>query len=412
MILSIALFTPLLLQSSAPAAVPGAPTLTCHLESRGGTRILFLDGTVEERGFGEGYLLADDILSCFTNYALEEICGDRVEIWDMLARPGVLLRFSIDDETREWAEALVDGMEAAKGGAVRVEALDRDLEALDVLVWSTLPDLAGFACSSLAVWGEARAGESGDVLVGRNLDYSSTPEMARLSLIEVHAPMEATDDSGAKAGWVGVTWPGAFGCLTGLSEHGVFVAIHDVYMQAPRLGRKCTPRTLALSRVMETAVAGAGLGQRVTEELEDLTFATGGNFMLAWQGDDSEDEAKFDSRGAAIIEVATQGQGAASAVLRGPLEGETAVACSNDHYAREGDEPGCDRYQGLIGGSRDEEAGLDADGMWELVEDAGMSICLYRCVADLGQGELDVQRYLGDRWGKRVVLDVGELLGR
>ena len=382
--------------------------LTCRLEDREGTRLLFLSGTVEQRGFGEGYLLADDILACFTGFAIPHVCGEEPKLWDVLIRPGVRARFVIDDATEEWAEAIVDGMEAKRGGPIQIEELGRNLEPLDVLAWSTIPDLAGFACSSLAVWGDASA--SGDVLIGRNLDYSSTPMMERLSLVEVHAPMEAASGSPSKAGWVGVGWPGTFGCLTGLSEHGVFVAIHDVHMGAPLLGAKCTPRMLALSGMIETARPEEGLGQALTNELSEQAFSMGGNFMVGWQ---SAADAKSASRGAVVIEVGTQSSDQPSAMLRQARPGVPALACSNDHYVREGDEPSCDRYQGLISGAhsaRAAEAGIDAAAMWKLVENAGMSISLYRTVADLGPRTLGVARHTPEGWMPRLELEVEDLL--
>ncbi len=430
MFLFVTLASPFVVQAS-PVVIPSsAPEveLTCHIEERGGTRFLFVAGTVEERGFGEGYLLADDILVCFTEFALPYVTGGAPATWDALVRPGVQLRFTFGDDTLEWAEAIVDGMEAAHGGPVHVDVLDRAIDEWDVLAWSTVPDLSGCACSSLAVWGNESA--SGDVLIGRNLDYSSSPLMEGLSMIEVHAPMPSTDDSPARAGWVGVSWPGTFGCLTGLSEHGVFVAIHDVYSSAPLMGAKCTPRMLALSEIVEQARPSAGMAEEVVERLSEMTFAMGGNFMLGWQ---SAVGVEAPDRGAAIIEIGTEDSASEwpSAVLRSARAGEQAVACSNDHFKREGEEPGCDRYRGLIEGAaaarasepsdvggpgRDSaigsavNSGINSAKLWQLVKEAGMSITLYRCVADLGAGSLAVERHTEDGWRPRVEVDVAELL--
>jgi hypothetical protein len=208
-----------------------------RLERIDGTLVLHLDGTLAERGFAEGYLCAEELLECFHEFALGHAVGGRAPAWDLLLLPLVRSRFEFPEDTRAWARAVATGVHAARaerGATALLVPLKRELTADDVLACAALPDIAGFMCSSFAVWGDATA--DGDVLVGRNLDYPSTPALERHSMVHVHAPLDG------RAAWIGVGWPGTPGCLTGLSERGVFVAIHDVDGPRPRGDARSTPR--------------------------------------------------------------------------------------------------------------------------------------------------------------------------
>ncbi|MEM1452345.1 MAG: hypothetical protein AAF957_07400 [Planctomycetota bacterium] len=353
----------------------------CWLEEREGIRVLHLAGTNEERGEAEGFHLADEIQECFEEFVLGYVTADRPALWDLVLRPGILLRFSFSDEDRAWARAVVKGMERARGGPIALEAIDRDLSFHDVLAFSAVPDLEGWACSSLAAWDDAT--NDGRVLACRNLDYPSTPSIEEHQIVKVHAP------DGARAGWIGIGWPGSAGCLTGLSDRGVFVAIHDVVPQTTSGSGRTTPRALALEELVESLSPGERTGAAALAALRAHRFAMGANVLVAWDGEDA--------RGAVVLEVDSDDERTGGVTLRDPGTDATFIACSNDHVVRSEDLYGCDRREALRRGAK--RGGIDVEAAWELLEDSGMSITLHRCVALPAARTLLVQKHAGGSWG-------------
>lgn len=386
--------------AAAPRAFEGfeLPPTGGRLEGREGGRVLHLAGGLRERGFAEGYLCAAELLACFEEFALGHVVAGHPKAWDLVIRSAVAKRFVTPDSTQEWAAAVVVGVRAAaaeRGGRAWLEALGRELCAEDIVACAAIPDLAGFLCSSFAAFGDLTA--TGDVLVGRNLDYASTPAMERHSLVAVHAPL------GDRAGWVGVGWPGSPGCLTGLSDRGVFVAIHDVDGPLPRGEGRFTPRVIALQELVETLTPSAATAEDALRLLRARRYAMGGNVMLAWQ---SRPDAS--SRGVAVLELdGAQGRDT-GVTLRTPTLGATWIACSNHHRLRCDEGHGCSRYRTL---SRGAAAGaLDGPAAWELIRAASMRNTLYRCVADLGEGTLGVERHTDAGWQPRVELELAPLV--
>lgn len=373
-------------QAPAWAAVP--PT-GGHLEVLDGTTILHLTGpSLESRGFAEGYLLADEIMACFTEFALDHVVAGKPLLWEVGIRPTLRMKFAFPPEDERWAAAVVAGMEAAREEGIGLGRPDRDLDALDILACAAIPDLSGFLCSSLAAWGDASA--DGDVLVARNLDYPSTPAIERHSMIEVHAPL------GDRAGWVGVGWPGSAGCLTGLSDRGVYVAIHDVHPDEEKPGAKATPRTVMLEELLTTLTPSDDFARVAARAARQHSFVMGGNGMVAWQSRDGA------HRGAAVLEIGTDPALDDGITLRTPKEGATWIACSNDYRARRGADLDCYRHAILAKGGA--TGRLDRSLAWSLIDDAGMSITLYRTVVDLGAGTMEVQRKTEDGWQPRVLV--------
>lgn len=366
-----------------------------RIEVLKGTRVLYLEGSIEERGFAEGYLLGAEIEECFGEFALGHVVGGRPQLWDLLVRPGIRARFGFDEETRRWAAALVVGMELAAGGGVKLEGLGRDLEAEDILACAAIPDLAGFLCSSVAAWGKGTT--TGDLIVARNLDYPSTPAIERHSMVEVHAPLEGADGK-TRAGWIGVGWPGTAGCLTGLSDRGVFVAIHDVDVNGKKPPGKATPRAMALQDLVETLEPSPTTPEDAARTLREHRFVMGGNCMLAWEGQSQPGHAI--SQGAVVLEMGIDQARDEGTTLRSPKAGEPFISCSNHFRLRAKDDLHCDRFDTLDEGARAER--LSEARAWKLIDDAGMSITLYRCVAHPGEGRIVVQRHTEKGWQPTV----------
>ncbi len=99
--------TPHSTQEAAPATQEAAPVWSVlppsggRIEDLEGARVLHLSGSLLERGFAEGYLMADEILACFREYALGEVTAGKPLLWDFMIRPVVLTRFTFEQGVRD-----------------------------------------------------------------------------------------------------------------------------------------------------------------------------------------------------------------------------------------------------------------------------------------------------------------------
>ena len=102
-----------------------------------------------------------------------------------------------------------------------------------------------FACSSLLVSAERSA--TGGPLFGRNLDFYSLGILDRYSLVTVHRPQ-------GKRAFATIGYPGLFGCISGMNDAGLAVAVHEVFLSrdhAPMFNPKGIPYALLFRRILE-----------------------------------------------------------------------------------------------------------------------------------------------------------------
>ena len=119
---------------------------------------------------------------------------------------------------------------------------------------NTFPDISKAAgCASLIVGKERSA--TGGPLFGRNLDYPTLGYLQQYSLVTVYRPK-------GKHAFASIGFPGMIGCLSGMNDAGLALAVHEVRKTkdgSPGLDIKGRPYTLAFRRVLEecTTVAEA-----------------------------------------------------------------------------------------------------------------------------------------------------------
>jgi hypothetical protein len=361
---------PVLAQSARVAA---EPRLTGSLRTADGIDVLYLHGSLEERGFTEGYLTADRIVKLFRDFALSDRVIPNPGLWNLLVVPRTRKLVEVPDWVRPWAAALLEGIEARDADLLEIPELNRDLGVDDLVACATLPDFLGLACSSFVAWGDRVAGAG--PLVGRNLDYFATDELLKQTMVIVRAPREG------RAGWVSIGWPGIAGCLTGISEHGVSAAIHDVPAKAVQ-GTKITPRPLALQELIETFAPAEAPAEEAAAILRRFRYGMGGNFMVGWKAGAAH------GPGGAVYEVWPSQEVGQGVTPRGPAEGQTWVSCSNHHRARVEPEQRCWRYLALYDGVKEAETPLDLAGARALIRESEVKGTLYQVSADLATGEL------------------------
>lgn len=387
-------------ETAAPPEVHG------HLRTIDGVDVLFLHGDLEQRGFAEGYLMGRELVALFRSFALSDRVVPMPKLWDLLVRPRVHGAVVVPDHVRERAAAIVRGVAARDPALLHVPELGRDLKAEDLVASATLPDFIGLLCSSFVAWGDRIAGTG--PIVGRNLDYFSTPELLRKTMLIVHAPR------GDRAGWVSVGWPGVSGCLTGFSERGVSVAIHDVPAKAVK-GSKITPRPVALQELIERLAPCADPAEAAARILREHTFGMGGNAMVGWHFAKGSGAVV----GGAVFELHPAEDAAGGVTVRGPAGGASWVTCTNHHRARV--EPGsCWRYEALFDAIADigtqqpkAPAVLDFASAWQMIGRSQVDGTLYQTVADLSAGTVGVRLRRAprvDEWSVVERIDVRALI--
>jgi isopenicillin-N N-acyltransferase like protein len=218
--------------------------------------VLIVAGTPQEMGRQEAALVGDvtKTLAGYPRQLMTLSGGDKH--WDKcVAMAETLVSHAIPahrDELRSFA---------AKAG------VGNDL--LDVA--NTIMDLhrGGFGCSSLMI--EPAKSRSGGVLFGRNLDFYSLGILNRYGLVAIYRP-------GGKHAFASVGFPGLVGCLSGMNDAGLAMAVHEVRLTAdgaPLLNSKAMPYTLCFRRILEecTTIQQAERLLRASERSTILSLA-------------------------------------------------------------------------------------------------------------------------------------------
>jgi predicted choloylglycine hydrolase len=136
-----------------------------------------------------------------------------------------------------------------------------------VLVMQTFLDIKKLVqCSTIAVQPSRSA--DGTPMLARNLDFPSLGIAHRFSLVILRQPK-----NGTKTATVG--WPGLLGTLSGMNEHGLSLAMMEVYDRKSQL--KGTPYPL----VYRAALEGSKTVDEVEDRLKEASRTTSNNLTVA-----------------------------------------------------------------------------------------------------------------------------------
>ena len=197
-----------------------AMALNGSVETIGEIKVLNLWGNWEEMGYAYGYLEGPDLKSFYEGYFLE-LAGSKENV-DIL-RAYFPVYFSVPDEFIDFADGIISG--ASDTVSMYSSVYGRNIDALDILISSSVPDLSAavdfphLLCTSTSAWGNATLGDPvllGDPAVVRNLDYyvDTLETILDASLLVVFDPESGQD-------WISVSFPGFMGCLSGMNEAGL-----------------------------------------------------------------------------------------------------------------------------------------------------------------------------------------------
>jgi len=195
----------------APAAKPfryptGKLENGAELKYVSGVPVLTVSGTPEEMGAAVGTLALGPGNRCIS-YPRDLFKFHRIEaMWNFFVASGLGM-------VKQFPEAYRKEMEAM----IRTSKTDR----IDVYVGNTFFDLKKvFACSSVMI--EPERSSTAGPLLGRNLDYPSLGYIHDYSLVTVYRP------KGKKA-FAMIGFPGLVGCISGMNEDGLCLAILEVF---------------------------------------------------------------------------------------------------------------------------------------------------------------------------------------
>jgi predicted choloylglycine hydrolase len=176
-----------------------------------------------------------------------------------------------------------------------------------------------FGCSSILVPAERSA--TGGPLFGRNFDYASLGLLHANDLVKVIRPQ-------GKFAFASVSFPGCFGVISGMNEHGLAIALHEVRQAADgstRFNAEGVPTLLALRQVLEECRT---VGEAKTL-LTKLPRTTMYNLALC------------DPNGGAVLEVTTK-----HVILR---KADGINACTNHFRSKElCIDKTCERFDALM----------------------------------------------------------------
>ncbi len=203
-----------------------------------------------------------------------------------------------------------------------------------LLAVNMLPDIyrSLVGCSSLVV--DASRSTSGGPLFGRNLDFFSLGSLHQYAMVIVYP-------AASKYAFASIGFPGFLGCLSGMNEAGLALAVHEADnppKSTPRFDPEGTPYALVCRRVMEECAS-------VDDAVQLFRSARHTTAVIV---------VLCDPRGHAIVEITPK----QVAVRR---EADGLALCTN-HFRTElaGAQVNCARYEKLLQAKALNRLGVDS----------------------------------------------------
>jgi isopenicillin-N N-acyltransferase like protein len=189
-----------------------------------GVRVFRAEGTPEEIGRRVGKNFREEIAFLFKGYF--ETYTDDPELRDKFIENAKLLSKYLSDDERAELRGLAEGT---------------GLDFGKVLIVHTFLDAIRLVnCSTFVL--QPPATKNDTVIFGRNLDFPGRGIAHRHSMVMVYRPT-------GKYAFASVTWPGMAGVLSGMNEHGLALAVMNVYNKKDTA--QGVPYVLLFRRVLE-----------------------------------------------------------------------------------------------------------------------------------------------------------------
>ncbi len=265
----------------------------------------------KEHGKGKLAYTADGLPLLVVDGSPEEI-GDQVGV--LAVKPGAAILSYPKDLLKRFGMSRAYPILAKAGEGMlpqfpadyrkELDAMARagiDREAL--VVGNTMFDIKkSVACAALQVAPERSA--TGGVLFGRNLDYPSLGYAHEYSLVTLYRPT-------GKHAFAAVGFPGLVGCLSGINDAGLTVAILEIYSVKD-----------GVDRFDAAGVPYALCYRRLLEECTTVTEAE--KLLRSLKRTTTTSLAVSDAKGSVVFEVTPK-----ELIVRQPKEG---VCCCTNHF--------------------------------------------------------------------------------
>jgi hypothetical protein len=253
-----------------PFRFPEGRHSTGELKYRRGIPVLRVEGTPEEIGEQVAVLVSKpckrllsypkEVLAYFATPA-----GAKV-LWPGLVKKGQRLLENFPADYRAEFEAMV-----------KVSGFDREAMMMGNTAFDLKEDLAAlFGCSALMV--EAERSATGRPILGRNMDHFALGYLHEYSLVTVYRPK-------GKHAFTAVGYPGLVGCISGINDKGLVVAVLESTGtnagEGPAFNPEGVPFALNYRRLLEEcttipeAAASLRKMKRTTTNLLAVADATG-----------------------------------------------------------------------------------------------------------------------------------------
>lgn len=316
-----------------------------------GIPVLVVQGTPEQIGRQKAVLTAEvvKLLADYPKQLLKRF--GREDRWPKLVAKSRLLlpQFPPDHRAELKAFAAASGMPSEVG-----------------VVANTMLDIyrGGLGCSSLIV--EAGRSKTGGPLFGRNLDFYTLGILDKYNLVTIHRPE-------GKHAFASVGFPGLCGCVSGINDAGLALAVHEVFIsrdRSPLFNPEGVPYTLCFRRILEECAT--------VQEAEALLRKTKRTTLL--------NLVVCDRQGGAVLEMTPKH------VVRRLAEDGICVCTNHFRTATLAVFPWCRRYRQL-----DRSRRLDTLDVSDLAEK----------LHDVNQGPLTVQTMIFEPVPLKLHLAIG-----
>lgn len=247
-----------------------------ELKSIHGIPVLVVEGTPAEIGEQMANLASKPAARAFT-YPKEVLSHLATPVglkllWPLVVKNGNQLLANFPTDYRQEFEALV-----------KASGLDRELLVAANTMFDLKGDLAAlFGCSALLV--EAERSVTGQPLFGRNMDYLSLGYLYDYSLVTIYRPS-------GKHAFASIGFPGLVGCLSGMNDAGLAVAVLESTgadpSEGPVFNAEGVPFALCYRRLLEEC--------RTVQEAEKL--------LRSMKRTTTNNLAVCDTKGGAVFEI-------------------------------------------------------------------------------------------------------------
>ncbi|MCA9250786.1 MAG: hypothetical protein KDA54_06600 [Phycisphaerales bacterium] len=368
--------------AGSPTTELAPPSCTGSLSQEQGVNVLRLWGTPREQGHAHGKLFGRQISAMLRLILDGDLLFNNPQKYEVGVRKQLLPSFELTDAERAEIAGMLAGMREAVGDeGLMLERLGRPIDETDLIALNTLADWIPGGCSSFAAWGAMTP--DGGTVMGRNLDYLDLP-----GLRELHVVIARKANLEDASSWVSVAWPGLIGAYSAMNEHGVVVAMHDVYAASSMSQVRRRPRSLVLRQIVETTDAANAI--QVAERILMASPGTrGNNFMVATK-------ASKDAQAAVVFEYdgnmdMSKGVTVRQAVTNTEGKPETFIACTNHYRDRANADDSCPRYRGIMEKLNASGMTIDSDKAWTIMKGASMNDTIHSMVAFPNTGILELR---------------------